>query len=71
MENRVDKLADVLKRLNNSEDPETVKSEARELIEDLTAEELSLAEQKLVDEGMQAEELRGLCSVHMEMLEGR
>ncbi|AEF16464.1 protein of unknown function DUF438 [Thermoanaerobacterium xylanolyticum LX-11] len=71
MENRVDKLADVLRRLNNSEDPETVKGEAKELIEDLTAEELSLAEQKLVDEGMKAEELRGLCSVHMEMLEGQ
>ncbi|AST58090.1 histidine kinase [Thermoanaerobacterium thermosaccharolyticum] len=71
MENKIDKLADILKRLNNNEDPDSVKNEARELIEDLTAEELSLAEQKLVDEGIEAEELRSLCSVHIEMLEGQ
>ncbi|WKV08083.1 DUF438 domain-containing protein [Thermoanaerobacterium sp. CMT5567-10] len=71
MENKIDKLADILKRLNNNEDPDSVKNEAKELIEDLTAEELSLAEQKLVDEGIEAEELRSLCSVHIEMLEGQ
>ncbi|MBP2073254.1 DUF438 domain-containing protein [Thermoanaerobacterium butyriciformans] len=71
MENKIDKLADILKRLNNNEDPDSVKNEAKELIEDLTAEELSLAEQKLIDEGIEAEELRGLCSVHIEMLEGQ
>lgn len=68
MNNKIDRLADVLKRLNRGEDPETVKKEAKELIENFDAEELSLAEQKLIEEGVNPEELRGLCSVHIDML---
>ncbi len=63
-------LAEVLKRLNSGEDPAKVRLEAKELIEQLTPAELSLAEQQLVNGGVPEEHLRGLCSVHMEMLEG-
>ncbi|MGI6344330.1 MAG: DUF438 domain-containing protein [Bacillota bacterium] len=66
---KAERLAEILKRLNTGENPEQVRKEAQHLIEQLTPEELSLAEQKLVDEGLAEEELRGLCSVHMEMLQ--
>lgn len=62
-------LADVLRRLNSGEDPKKVRKEAKELVSSLSASELSMAEQELVNDGVPAEHLRGLCSVHMEMLD--
>ncbi len=67
MENvKVNKLAEVLKRLNSGEDSEKVKADAKELIDELGLVELSLAEQSLVDEGLQPEELQELCKVHLD-----
>ncbi len=70
IEDKTNQLAQLLKRLNDGENPASVRAEAKELISQLNATELSLAEQQLVDEGLPEEQLRGLCSVHMEMLEG-
>ncbi len=70
MNDKTNQLAQLLKRLNDGENPASVRAEAKELISQLNPAELSLAEQQLVDEGLPEEHLRGLCSVHMEMLEG-
>ncbi len=63
-----DRLVELLKRLNAGEDPAAVKAEAREFLADIGPEDLSLAEQKLVEAGLEPGELRRLCDVHMEML---
>lgn len=67
---RTERLKEVLERINRGENPEKVRKEAKDLIENIDAVELSLAEQKLIEEGTRPEELRGLCTIHMEMLKG-
>lgn len=65
---KVDKLVGLLERLNAGEAPEAVKDEAREFLSEIGPEDLSLAEQKLVESGLNAGDLHQLCEVHMEML---
>lgn len=71
MDNRVEYLAHILSKLNSGESPEAVKAEAKEFIEGMDAEELSRAEQKLIDQGVTPETLRGLCTVHIEALKDK
>lgn len=68
MENKTDRLAKILKRLNSGEDPAAVRSEAQDFLASISAEELTFAEQKLIEAGLKPEDLRHLCSAHMEML---
>lgn len=65
---KTDKLVELLERLNAGEDPASVKEEAQEFLSTLKAEDLSFAEQKLLAAGLAPEDLRHLCSIHMEML---
>lgn len=65
---KVDKLAGLLKRLNEGEDPEKVKIEAKDFLASVDSSELAFAEQKLVESGLKPEDLRHLCVAHMEML---
>ncbi|HHV57266.1 MAG TPA: DUF438 domain-containing protein [Firmicutes bacterium] len=59
------KLAELLQRINAKE---VSKEEARRVLADIDPVELSLAEQRLLEEGMTPEELRGLCAAHIEAL---
>lgn len=65
---KIDRLIQLLKRLNAGEDSAAVKAEAQEFLATITPTELSLAEQKLIEAGLDPEDLRHLCSAHMEML---
>lgn len=65
---KLDKLVKILERLNAGESPDSVKKEAQEFLAQVDATELSLAEQKLIQAGMAPEDLRHLCSIHMDML---
>lgn len=65
---KIEKLKKLLKRLNAGEDPASVKQEAQEFLASVSPEELSRAEQQLVEAGLAPEDLRNLCSAHMEML---
>lgn len=65
---KMDKLVKILERLNAGESPDSVKKEAQEVLSQINATELSLAEQKLIQAGMAPEDLRHLCSIHMDML---
>lgn len=68
--NKIEALTGILKRMNSGEPLENIKNETKDLLEQINPTELSLAEQKLIEEGMKPEELRGLCVIHMEMLQG-
>jgi uncharacterized protein len=68
--NNIESLTGILKRMNAGESLENIKNETKDLLEKINPTELSLAEQKLIEEGMKPEELRGLCVIHMEMLKG-
>ena len=45
-----------------------VKADAQELLANIDPTELSIAEQQLIENGMAPEDLRGLCTIHIEML---
>lgn len=68
MNDKIDRLADILNKLNSGEAPDDVKKEAFDLVSNISPLELSMAEQKLVENGLNAEDLRGLCEVHMQVL---
>ena len=67
---KIDKLVEILGRLNAGESPDSVREEAQEFLAQIDPKELSIAEQKLIQAGMAPEDLRHLCSMHMEMLKG-
>ncbi|MGI6632670.1 MAG: DUF438 domain-containing protein [Bacillota bacterium] len=64
--NRIDELADVLLSINEGR---LKPAEARKILADIDEVELSLAEQRLLERGKTANELRGLCKVHLQVLE--
>lgn len=66
--NKIDKLAAILKKLNVEGATEENRKVALELVSDINPLELSMAEQKLIEEGMKPEDLRHLCDIHMEVL---
>jgi len=65
---KVDRLVDILKRLNSGENPEQVKKEAEQFLSEIDARDLSLAEQKLIDEGLTPADVQELCKIHLQML---
>lgn len=65
----VRKLADVLKQLNSGENIKEARKNTLDLVKNIDPVELSLAEQKLIEEGMKPEDLRSLCSIHLEVLQ--
>jgi len=68
---KIDKLTGILQRLNAGEDTAKVRQEAQQFLASIDAKDLSLAEQKLIEAGLKPEDLRHLCSVHMEMVKDK
>ncbi|MGL5617013.1 MAG: DUF438 domain-containing protein [Sarcina sp.] len=66
--NKVNRLKELLKKLNEGNVSEELKNETLEVVKTISPLELSLAEQKLIDEGMNPTDLRHLCDIHMEVL---
>ena len=67
--NKKEELKEILERLNKGERTEEVKKDARDLLDNLSAKELSEAEQELINAGLPETELRHLCTAHIEMME--
>ncbi|MGI6358863.1 MAG: DUF438 domain-containing protein [Bacillota bacterium] len=67
--NKAERLAHVLERLNADPNSQETRQQARTLVSEISPLELSLAEQKLVEQGMDPSELQHLCAVHLEVLE--
>lgn len=65
---RKEELKNLLERLNSGEATEKVKKEAQELINSISAKELSEAEQELINDGLEETELRHLCTAHIEAM---
>lgn len=71
MENiKIDELTNILRKLNSGNITEDLRNEAMEIVKDIDPVELSIAEQNLIDEGMNPSDLRHLCDIHMEVLKG-
>lgn len=67
-EQRIEKLTEVLKRLNTEGATEENRREALKIVSNIDPIELSIAEQRLIEEGMNPQDLRHLCDIHMEVL---
>lgn len=67
--NKTEKLAQILDRLNQDPDDQAAQQAAKELISQVSALELSLAEQKLIERGLEPAKLQHLCATHLEVLE--
>ncbi|OOM16105.1 DUF438 domain-containing protein [Clostridium saccharobutylicum] len=65
---RIKNLTEVLQKLNKDGLTEELRKEALEIVADINPIELSVAEQNLIEEGMNPQDLRHLCDVHMEVL---
>jgi len=66
---KADTLVELLRRMNSGQDVEGAKQEARDLLSEMSAEELSRAEERLDEENISPEDMESLCEVHMKMSE--
>lgn len=66
-EERIKKLTTVLKKLNEGVTEES-RREALNIVANIDPIELSVAEQRLIEQGMNPQDLRNLCDIHMEVL---
>lgn len=69
-EEKIKELTFVLKQLNENGLTEDLKEDGLKLVKSISPLELSIAEQSLIDEGMNPSELRHLCEIHMMVLKG-
>ncbi len=60
-----DVIKEMIQRLHDGEDFEDVKRQFGELAEKVTPEDIARAEQELVEEGMEIQEIQRLCEVHL------
>ena len=67
---KVEKLTEVLQKLNQEGVTEALRKEALDIVSNITPIELSIAEQNLIEKGMDPKDLRHLCDIHMEVLKG-
>ncbi len=65
----IEELTKILERLNSGEDPAKVKAETKQFLATIDPADRSIAEQQLVEKGLDPEDLRKLCPLHMELLE--
>ena len=67
---KIEKLTEVLQKLNQEGITDDLRKEALEVVSNINPIELSIAEQNLIEEGMNPQDLRHLCDIHMEVLRG-
>jgi DUF438 domain-containing protein len=60
-----DVIKEMIQRLHDGEDFEDIKRQFGELAEKVTPEDIARAEQELVEEGMDIQEIQRLCEVHL------
>ncbi len=67
---KIEKLTYVLQKLNQEGVTDALRKEALDIVSNITPIELSIAEQNLIEKGMDPKDLRHLCDIHMEVLKG-
>jgi uncharacterized protein len=69
-EHRQKLMKEVIKELHEGKTVEEVKEKFQEVIEGVSAKEISMMEVELVKEGLPIEEIQNLCDVHAEVFKG-
>lgn len=65
---KIDNLVELLQKLNSGDITSELRQQALQMVKNVDPLELSLAEQKLIENGTKPEDLRHLCDIHMEVL---
>jgi len=65
---KIDNLVELLQKLNSGDITPELRQQALQMVKTVDPLELSLAEQKLIENGTKPEDLRHLCDIHMEVL---
>ncbi len=61
---RMERLKEMIRRLHDGADPQVLKDEFREILDDVGTSELSAMETELMEEGLPQEEVQRMCDVH-------
>jgi len=69
MKDKISELTGILERLHNGEDPAKVKAEAKWFLSTVNPTDLTIAEQHLVENGLDPADLQRLCPLHLELLD--
>lgn len=69
-EEKIKELTHILRKLNEEGLTEDLTEKGLKLVKSISPLELSIAEQNLIEEGMNPSELRHLCDIHMMILKG-
>lgn len=65
MEEKKEKIKEIILRLHKGESPEKVKEEFKNIVMDLKPAEIAILEGELIKEGLPAEEVHRLCDAHL------
>ncbi|KLO22597.1 DUF438 domain-containing protein [Marinitoga sp. 1155] len=66
--NKKEYLKNLIKRVNQEKDNEELKKELQSIIRELSAEEIALVEQELMDnEGITIDQIQSVCDVHLNL----
>lgn len=69
-EYRKNTLKDILRQLHEGKPVQEVKEQFAKAFDGVSATEISMAEQSLIEEGLPVEEIQNLCNVHAAVFEG-
>jgi len=61
---RIATLKEIIQHLHEGEAPESVKSQLREMVQQINPSEIMAMEQELISGGMPVEEVRSMCDLH-------
>jgi DUF438 domain-containing protein len=65
---RIATLKEIILKLHAGADPETVRQELTEIVEEVDATEIAAMENQLIEEGMAATEIQSMCDLHAQVL---
>jgi len=66
--NKKEKLKKLIKNLKSNDDIENVKKEGKDFLKNISASDLGLIEQEIINEGISRKEMRKLCDLHLEVM---
>jgi len=67
-QDKIDSLKSVIRGLHAGEDPEAVKARLKKVVKETSGDEIVAMEQQLIDEGMDASEVKSMCDLHSQVL---
>jgi len=65
---KIETLKSVITGLHQGDDPEVVKARLKDVVREVSGDEIVAMEQQLMDEGMEVSEVKAMCDLHSQVL---